>query len=128
MAAKNGLRKPAALNMADFVRGLPSSLPAKDVVAKAKEQGLAITQNYVYKVRSRGPGGALQARRRATAASISRASAPQHASAGPFPALAHARASGDGLQRQLGALVIEHGMRRVQQVLETIRASLQRSI
>ena len=37
---------------AEFVRTLPSSTPAKEVVAKAKAAALAITKDYVYSVRS----------------------------------------------------------------------------
>jgi hypothetical protein len=37
---------------AEFVRTLPSSTPATEVVAKAKAAGLPITKDYVYSVRS----------------------------------------------------------------------------
>jgi hypothetical protein len=37
---------------AEFVRTLPSSTPANEVVAKAKAAGLPITKDYVYSVRS----------------------------------------------------------------------------
>jgi hypothetical protein len=37
---------------AEFVRTLPSSTPAKEVVAKAKAAGVPITKDYVYSVRS----------------------------------------------------------------------------
>jgi hypothetical protein len=50
---------------AAFVRSLPATTPAKDVVAKAKAAGLSLTEPYVYNVRAtskakksgtRGPG------------------------------------------------------------------------
>ncbi len=37
---------------ADFVRSLPSSMSAKDVVAKAKAAKISLTEDYVYKTRS----------------------------------------------------------------------------
>jgi len=37
---------------AEFVRTLPSSTPAKEVVAKAKAAGVSLTENHVYSVRS----------------------------------------------------------------------------
>jgi hypothetical protein len=37
---------------AEFVRTLPPSTPAKEVVAKAKAAGISITENHVYSVRS----------------------------------------------------------------------------
>jgi hypothetical protein len=36
---------------AAFVRGLPASTPAKDVVKQAKELGLSLSVNYVYNIR-----------------------------------------------------------------------------
>lgn len=35
-----------------FVRSLPTTLSAKEVVAKAKEAGITISEKYVYNVRS----------------------------------------------------------------------------
>ncbi|HEY1960691.1 MAG TPA: hypothetical protein VGH28_34000 [Polyangiaceae bacterium] len=37
---------------ASFVRGLPATMPAKEVVDKAKEAGLKLTAAYVYVIRS----------------------------------------------------------------------------
>jgi hypothetical protein len=44
-------RKPVT-SKAEFVRTLPSSTPAKEVVAKARAAGISITENHVYSVRS----------------------------------------------------------------------------
>ena len=47
---------------ADFVRALPDSMPAKQVVEKAKEAGLKLTTAYVYVIRSQARGnGAAKA-------------------------------------------------------------------
>src|SRR4051794_36116183 len=59
MAAKKKLAKKTTArksssgggNKADFVRGLPD-LTAKEVVAKAKERGMKLSDAYVYKLRS----------------------------------------------------------------------------
>lgn len=47
--------KPAGkkkLSKAAFVRSLPSTTPAKEVVAKAKAQGMVLSDAYVYNVRA----------------------------------------------------------------------------
>lgn len=53
MAAKK-LKKasPKPVSKSAFVRGLPASLPAKEVVAKAKSAGLKISDRYVHVIRS----------------------------------------------------------------------------
>jgi hypothetical protein len=38
---------------ADFVRSLPKNLSTKEVIAKAKQAGIKLGEDYVYKVRSR---------------------------------------------------------------------------
>ena len=42
---------------AEFVRGLPPNMPAKQVVEKAKEAGLKLTTAYVYVIRSQARTG-----------------------------------------------------------------------
>jgi hypothetical protein len=60
-ASKKGAKKGGA-SKAAFVRAQPRTMAAKDVVAKAKTEGMALTDSYVYKLRSdaappkRGPG------------------------------------------------------------------------
>src|SRR5689334_16817564 len=55
--------KSKSPNKSAFVRSLPESMSAKDVVAKAKAAGMILTENYVYTIRSaakkksgKGPG------------------------------------------------------------------------
>jgi hypothetical protein len=43
---------------AEFVRGLPPNMPAKQVIEKAKEAGLKLTTAYVYVIRSQARTGA----------------------------------------------------------------------
>jgi hypothetical protein len=45
-------KTPKKRTKSDFIRGLPSSTPAVDVIAKGKAAGLKLTKNYVYKVRT----------------------------------------------------------------------------
>ena len=46
---------------AEFVRGLPPTMPAKQVVEKAKEAGLKLTTAYVYVIRSQARTGGKKA-------------------------------------------------------------------
>ena len=69
VAAAKPAKAGSTKSKAAFVRGLPSSTPAKDVVAKAKAAGMKLTTSYVYNVR-----GAAKTVRRQTrkAAAVSR--------------------------------------------------------
>lgn len=55
--------KSKSPNKSAFVRSLPESMSAKDVVSKAKAANMVLTENYVYTIRSaakkksgKGPG------------------------------------------------------------------------
>jgi hypothetical protein len=105
--------KPARANQAlklkksDFVRNVPPSVPAKEVVAKAKAAGLKLDVQYVYKIRSRSkPKVARKAAPRAVAAPPRLSSMPTGSS------------SGD-LLRALGA---EIGLGRAVDILHAERA------
>jgi len=49
--ARPGARKRKGAKT-DLVLGLPESMPASEVVAKAKEQGVSLTEKYVWSIRS----------------------------------------------------------------------------
>ncbi|HEY0462926.1 MAG TPA: hypothetical protein VGC79_01900 [Polyangiaceae bacterium] len=49
MAAK---KKSKFGEKAEFVRSIPKGTPAKEVVALGKKKGIALSENYVYNVRS----------------------------------------------------------------------------
>lgn len=51
-AAKQKASSSGAPNKSAFVRGLPATMPAKDVVEKAKAQGMTLTVPYVYSIRT----------------------------------------------------------------------------
>ena len=78
-------------------------MSAKDVVAKAKEEGLTLTENYVHTIRS-------AAKRKAGE------STPRSASA----AAAESRSS----ETLLMDLIIEHGLPSVQRMLANVAAKL----
>jgi hypothetical protein len=62
MAAKKKTTKPYG-NKTKFVMSLPRELSAKQVVEKAKQQGITITEAHVYKIRSTAksrPAGAAR--------------------------------------------------------------------
>jgi hypothetical protein len=44
--------KPAKPTKASFVRAIPASVPAKEVVAKAKAAGMTLSEKHVYVIRS----------------------------------------------------------------------------
>lgn len=44
--------QPGTLSKAAFVRGLPASMPAKEVIARARKLGFKLTPAYVYVIRS----------------------------------------------------------------------------
>ena len=62
MAAKknNKARAAGGPSKTEFVLGLPRELSAKDVVVKAKEKGLKLSEAYVYKIRSASKGGSAK--------------------------------------------------------------------
>jgi hypothetical protein len=49
---KKSSSKPAKPTKASFVRAIPSSVPAKEVVAKAKAAGMTLSEKHVYVIRS----------------------------------------------------------------------------
>jgi hypothetical protein len=59
-------KTPKTQTKSDFVRSLPNTMSAADVVTKAKDAGLKITSQLVYKVRGRAKG--LGKRKRMAAA------------------------------------------------------------
>jgi hypothetical protein len=90
MAAKKKTAKPYG-NKTKFVMGLPRDLPAKQVVEKAKQQGIVISEAHVYKIRStnKGKGGPGNLR----SASAAKGSASKATPAGPKGAKSASRAS-----------------------------------
>jgi hypothetical protein len=91
--------KSKRVSKAAFVRSLPATTPAKEVVAKAKAAGLSLTEPYVYNVRATS--------KRATGEPRGRGPGRPAASHG-VEGLLRAVASNIGLARSLEILQAEH--------------------
>jgi hypothetical protein len=107
-----------------FVLSLPASLPAVDVIKRAKAEGMKLTTNYVYKIRSRGAAAGdrpVVARTRADVAKlIPRGRLPNGNGRG------NGRGNGAGEHDEhFVALVLDVGLARAAALLEKVRARVQ---
>ncbi|MET0390936.1 MAG: hypothetical protein ABW321_33490 [Polyangiales bacterium] len=105
-----------------FVLGLPASLPAAEVIKRAKAEGMKLTTNYVYKIRSRGAAAADNGVSFGT-----RGVGPVSKLARGRTAAAIAR-SGNGSSshdEHFVALVLDVGLARAAALLEKVRARVQ---
>ena len=111
MAAKKSKNsnKGRPTSKAAFVRSLAASTPAKEVVAKAKERGMKLTESYVYNVR-----GAAKVARRKRAGSLRSALVPR-----PVANAGRRTLSTEDLLRAVGA---ELGLTRAIELLHAERA------
>jgi len=110
-----------------FVLGLPASLPAAEVIKRAKAEGMKLTTNYVYKIRSRGAAAA-------DAALASRGRNGSVSGAGKLSRgrtaadIARSARSGNGSSphdEDFVALVLDVGLARAAALLEKVRARVQ---
>jgi hypothetical protein len=108
MAAKKNSKSSS--NKSAFVRGLPSSMPIKDVVAKAKAAGITLTDKYVSTIRYNAKVSARKKR------SGGGDAAPKRGPGRP-PASARVTVSAGGLVGEIERIV-EH------KVAELLRAKL----
>lgn len=102
---KSANQKP--VSKAAFVRDLPADMPAAQVIAKAKEQGIKLTAAYVYVIRSKSsakPNGKVAKASRATGT------------------------RGGSQERTFVDLALQLGFARAQQLLDDTRASIQRAV
>jgi hypothetical protein len=114
--------KPARGSKADFVREQPSDLSAKEVVAKAKEAGLTLTENHVYAVRA-GARKKAKDRSKATPKKPAMATRPKAATPKKGPAPAPRIASGTTLKGQLRQILKEMGMAEARKVIAEVEAA-----
>ena len=138
--------KPAMTKSA-FVRQFPDSMPPREVVAKAKEQGIEMSGNFVSALRStlraraarkagksaseapvkRGPGrprknGGAPGAIASSSAPLKRGPGrPRKTAAAPATTAAHSAGAGDA-DRQFLSLVLELGLRRSEDLLASVRA------
>lgn len=105
---------------ADFVRTMPRSMPAKEVVATAKAAGVQITEKYVYNVRSDSKPGKAAAKKPAAAAkAVAKPSTPVKAAA-----VSTGTVSNGGNETQLRKLVLALGVVRSRQLLDELERGL----
>jgi hypothetical protein len=68
---KTSASTEAPKSKAAFVRGLPASTPAKDIVQQAKAHGLSLSINYIYNIRGAAKMAAKKKRAAAKGAPVS---------------------------------------------------------
>jgi hypothetical protein len=68
---KTSASTEAPKSKAAFVRGLPASTPAKDIVQQAKAHGLSLSINYIYNIRGAAKMAAKKKRATAKGAAVS---------------------------------------------------------
>jgi hypothetical protein len=104
-----------------FVLSLPPSLPATDVIERAKTQGMTLTTNYVYKIRSRGAAASERA-----PAPSTRIELPSKTLRGKGRGRAVYTRDGDGSQdERFVALVLDVGLSRAAALLDQLRNRVQ---
>jgi hypothetical protein len=101
-------------NKSAFVRDLPMEMAAKDVVTKAREAGLVLTENYVHTIRSAAKRKEGKPGRAARQAAL-----PLEARSASAPSRGNATA-----EAQLMSLVIENGLTAVHEMLARIDTKL----
>jgi len=96
-------RAKKRVNKAQFVRSLPTGMPAKEVVTKAAAAGIKISEKYVYNTRSsaRGKGA------------VKTVGAP-----------AAARVSGGGSEASFRKLVLSLGLERANALMAEVERTL----
>jgi hypothetical protein len=94
---------------AAFVRSLPATMPAKEVIEKAKAAGHKLSPAYVYVIRSKGGGGKARGK--------------------GAPRAGRGRGAGSaGAERALIDAALELGFNRARQVLDAAQARIRQSI
>jgi hypothetical protein len=106
-------------NKSAFVRNLPADLSAKEVVAKAKEAGLTLTEAYVYTIRSASKRGNDEPKRGPGRPKGSKSSATK---------AAPVNASLKDAEAQVMSWIIEHGAPAVSAMIENVKSKLRRLV
>jgi len=110
-----GSKKPVK-SKAEFVRGLPSNTPAKEVVTQAKAAGISITEHHVYGVR------AADKRTKTKSAARSNTSKPAAAAASIVNGSSSAPKVSAGAEALLRAVAAEIGLGNAIELLQRERA------
>jgi hypothetical protein len=107
---ENSMAKTATKqSKAAFVRSLPGTMSAKEVIEKAKAAGHKLTPAYVYVIRSKG-------------------SSKGRAKPGPKPGRGRSGSNGGSAERALIDAALELGFSRARQVLDAAQARIRQSI
>lgn len=114
MAAKKKTSKKGASektpSKTSFVLGFPRDMPAAEVVVKAKEAGIPLTDKYVYNIRASARAAGKTAKKKP----------------GPKPG-AKRKASGAGngsVESRFVDLALDVGLARAEEMLRTLRATV----
>ena len=140
MKTKKGSAAKKNLNKSAFVRSLPATMPAKNVVEKAKAAGIEIKESYVYEIRSagkrkagRGAGRGRRGRPVTVAPVVAstnngrgRAGRPAGRPAARPAARPAGRpvVSGGSIERALAQLVLDVGLKKAEDMLSSVAAKL----
>lgn len=105
---KTGKKVPGKFGAkADFIRNQPESMPAKEVVEAAAKQGIKISVNHVYNLR--------------TAAAKKGESPKGSGLMAPKRGVGRPRASGGtDVERQLRAAIAEVGLQRAREIFDAV--------
>ena len=114
---------------AEFVRGLPASMTAAQVVAKAKEAGLSLSQNYVYKLRSDSGRKVRKSSKVGVAKNTARVTRHISASNGAQSKSAKTNTPASQsrpttVEREFTRLVLDLGLRKVNELLANVKSQL----
>lgn len=99
---------------AAFVRSLPATMSAADVVAEAQRAGIKISPAHVYVIRSNANKSAKKPNGK-----------PARRTSGRVPVAKSARENA-GLEQQLETLIMDLGFARAEQLLGSIRRAARR--
>ena len=122
MAAKKRAAKGAKrVTKTAFVLGLPASLSAKEVVAKASEAGIALKEKYVWNIRTSARGNKPG---RATSAPSNGAPVAKRKPGRPARSTAAPNGTTDPLERQFLTLVLDLGRPRAEALFKSVKAKL----
>jgi hypothetical protein len=112
MASKKSAKKTSGKfgAKADFIRSQPESMSAKDIVDAAAKQGLKISVNHVYNLRTSAA--------KKTDAPVSSVPAPKRG-----PGRPRALSGGGNVEQQLRAAIAEVGLQRAREIFDAVAAA-----
>jgi len=112
MASKKSAKKTSGKfgAKADFIRNQPESMSAKDIVEAAAKQGIKISVNHVYNLRTSAA--------KKTDAPIGSLAAPKRGPGRPRLAT-----NGTNVEHQLRAAIAEVGLQRAREIFDAVAAA-----